>query len=200
MQLKPCTQSSRPWRTRQHGATLLEVLITVLLISFGLLAMAGMQAYSIAVNANSINRGIATAMASEYADMIRANPTAFAVGWYDHNEPYKNSNRAVNALSAANVCVYPNCTPATLAEYEKNMTLVRLKAALPAGDLALVRVTKAGAISSKQADLWVIWMEQELNKEIDADGKSTEKSFDNCPLHVQKQYPLPRCFYMRVSL
>jgi Tfp pilus assembly protein PilW len=33
---------------RQRGATLLEVLVSMLLMSFGMLALAGMQAYSVA--------------------------------------------------------------------------------------------------------------------------------------------------------
>jgi type IV pilus assembly protein PilV len=191
---------SRHQVIQQQGGSLLEVLITVLIVSFGLLSMAGMQAYSVAVNASSTNRAVAVAMATDYADMARANATAFAAGWYDRAANFNGSNRTVTALPANQICAFPACTVTTLADYERNMTLARMKAALPAGDFVMARVVTGGLVSTRQADLWVMWLEQELNTDKDAVGASKEKSQDNCPQHVRTLNPLPRCFYMRVSL
>jgi type IV pilus assembly protein PilV len=199
------TMNRHPFKNRrqgiqQHGGSLLEVLITVLIVSFGLLSMAGMQAYSVAVNASSTNRAVAVAMATDYSDMVRANATAFAAGLYDNAANFTASNRTVTALPANQVCAFPACTVTTLANYERNMTLTRLKAALPAGEFVMTRVVTGGVTSTRQADLWVMWLEQELNTDKDSDGTSKEKSQDNCPQNVRTLNPLPRCFYMRISL
>lgn len=185
---------------RQRGSSLLEILITVLIISFGLLALAGMQAFSVATTSSATNRAIAAAMASDYADLMRANAAGFAIGGYDRAVNFSPNDRTVTALTTGDTCVFPNCTASTLAEFEKKMTLVRLKAALPAGDFGLIRVVTAGVSSPRQADLWIMWTEQQLNTDVDAGGASKEKTFDNCPNAIRSQIPLPRCFYMRVSL
>ncbi|HNV60164.1 MAG TPA: type IV pilus modification protein PilV [Rhodoferax sp.] len=194
------TKNSRGARSREAGASLLEILITILLISFGLLGLAGMQAYSVANNSSSVNRATAIAMASDFADLVRANAAGFAAGGYDRGSNFDKNARTVTALTAGDICAFPTCTTATLSAYELRMTQVRLKAALPAGDFALVRVVSGGVTSTTQADLWIMWVEQKLNTDVDVGGESTEKVYDNCPANVRGMDPLPRCFYMRVSL
>lgn len=65
---------------RECGVTLIEILISILLMSFGLLAMGAMQAWSVAGARSSGHRIAAALMAAEAADLLRANPSAFAAG------------------------------------------------------------------------------------------------------------------------
>jgi type IV pilus assembly protein PilV len=61
---------------RQHkisGFTLIEVLIAMLILSVGLLGLAGFQASSARNNTSAYNRSQATQLAYDLADRIRAN-------------------------------------------------------------------------------------------------------------------------------
>jgi type IV pilus assembly protein PilV len=59
--------------SRSHGFTLLEVLIALLVLSFGLLGLAALQAYSVKANQSANFRSQATALANMMLDNIRAN-------------------------------------------------------------------------------------------------------------------------------
>jgi type IV pilus assembly protein PilV len=59
--------------SRAHGFTLLEVLIALLVLSFGLLGLAALQAYSVKANQSANFRSQATALANMMLDNIRAN-------------------------------------------------------------------------------------------------------------------------------
>ena len=75
--------TSRPSRYRQQGFSLIEVLITVVVTSFGLLGIAGLQLAS--VNASTVASVNTQAMISidEIVGQIRANPNAAKAGEFD---------------------------------------------------------------------------------------------------------------------
>ncbi len=56
-----------------RGFTLLEVLIALLIFSFGMLVLAALQAYSVKANQSAHLRSQATALASMMMDSIRGN-------------------------------------------------------------------------------------------------------------------------------
>ena len=58
---------------RQRGVTLVEVLVTLIVISVGLLGVAALQAISIRDNYSAYLRSQATALADDMIDRIRAN-------------------------------------------------------------------------------------------------------------------------------
>ncbi len=58
---------------RRNGFTLLEVLIALLVFSFGLLGMAGLLAVSVQTNHSAYLRTQATFLAQGMADRMRAN-------------------------------------------------------------------------------------------------------------------------------
>ncbi|BDT72527.1 hypothetical protein os4_20670 [Comamonadaceae bacterium OS-4] len=179
-------------RSNQSGTTLIEILVSILLVSFGLLAMAGMQAYSLAAQKNAANRAIGSMLANELAELIRLNQTAFAAGKYDV------SKLTDAALPAAANCAYPACNTtdvvaaADLADFLK---LVRNQ--LPSGG---VELSRPGG-STSQADLWIVWEEASvLNLTKSGTVTSTEINTDSCSENAKKIDPLPRCFYMKVQL
>lgn len=57
----------------QRGVTLLEVLISVVILSVGLLGLAGLQAVSIRNNTSAYQRSVATMLAYDVIDRIRAD-------------------------------------------------------------------------------------------------------------------------------
>lgn len=182
-------------RTRrlETGSSLIEILVTVVLLSFGMLSLAGMQAFTVASSKNSNNRALAVALAADYADIVRANAAAFSAGNYDKAAAFSSTSISVPTVSAT--CVYPNCTTSQLATYDQALMDARLKANLRAGTFALVRPLEGGVTSTTKGDLWIMWHEQRGTATEDS-----EASFDNCPANIAALRPLPRCFYMRVSL
>lgn len=60
---------------KNAGFTLIEVLIAMLVLAFGLLGLAALQASSLGNNQNAYNRSQATQMAYDLADRMRANFT-----------------------------------------------------------------------------------------------------------------------------
>lgn len=56
-----------------HGFTLLEVLIAMLIFSFGMLGLAALQTYSVKANQSANFRSQATGLAATLLDNVRAN-------------------------------------------------------------------------------------------------------------------------------
>ena len=62
---------------RQSGMTLIEILITVLILAIGLLGLSGLQSTSIKAGLDVAQRSQARWLANDLADRLRANPYAY---------------------------------------------------------------------------------------------------------------------------
>ena len=71
---KPAMKSRHP-HPFQQGVTLLEVLIAIVVLSFGLLGMLGMLMNGLKMTSSSHYRTIAAQQLTAMADMINANPS-----------------------------------------------------------------------------------------------------------------------------
>lgn len=71
------------WRA-QHGFTLIEILVAMVVISLGLLGLAGLQVASLNNNQIAYHRSIASQQADDMADRIRANIDAVRAGNFDN--------------------------------------------------------------------------------------------------------------------
>ena len=67
----------------QAGFTLIEVMIAVLILSIGLLGLAGLQAAALQTNQSAFTRSQATAFAYDLADRMRANMPGVIAGNYN---------------------------------------------------------------------------------------------------------------------
>ncbi|MEO5378648.1 MAG: type IV pilus modification protein PilV [Magnetococcus sp. DMHC-6] len=118
---------------KQYGFSLLEILITLIVLSIGLLGMAGLQGASLRANHGSYLRSQATMMAGDLLDRMRANHLTASAGGYDIS---------FGALGAApNDCqsVGVDCTPLQTAQYDLQQWKNHLSTTLPAGDGAIRR-------------------------------------------------------------
>lgn len=70
-------------RLQQRGATLIEVLITVVVLSVGLVAMATLQLDAIKLNNDALLRSKAVNLANSLIDRARSNPVAARAGGYN---------------------------------------------------------------------------------------------------------------------
>jgi type IV pilus assembly protein PilV len=84
---------------RKHaGFTLIEILITVLVLSIGLLGLAGMQISGLRANMSSEARSKATLLASDIAERMRNNPLGV------QNKNAADDNKYDGITTANEVC------------------------------------------------------------------------------------------------
>ena len=106
----------------QRGVTLLEVLIAILVLSFGLLGMLGMLISGLKMTSSSHYRTIAAQQLTAMADMINANTANFASLY---------APPASSTITAA--CFTSSCTSAQLAPTDYGLWLANLATLLPSG-------------------------------------------------------------------
>lgn len=107
----------------QQGFSLLEVLIAILVFSFGLIGLAGLIIFSISANHVAYLRTQATFLARNMADRMSANPAGL---WGD--------NYNITAILAAGTPVSPcstGCAPAALATHDIEAWSQQLHTFLP---------------------------------------------------------------------
>ncbi|WP_440223494.1 type IV pilus modification protein PilV [Dokdonella sp. MW10] len=92
--------TSRCLRGIARGFTLLEVLIALLIMSFGLLGLAALQVYSVKTNQSAHLRSQATALANMIMDSMRANRGAL-LNYYSDSYPAATCTPGVATASDA---------------------------------------------------------------------------------------------------
>lgn len=108
---------------RQHGFTLIEVLVAILVFAIGLLALAGLQLQTLRYAHSAGLRTIATTQASSLADMVRANKAG----------NYKELGEAEEGESAASCFAAAGCTPQEMARLDVSLWNESNAAVLPGG-------------------------------------------------------------------
>ena len=88
-------------RNSERGATLIEVLVTIIILAIGLLGLAGLQVTSLQSNHSSYYRSQATILAYDISERMRANRTAALAGSYNANFPESSSSHAVSGNLAS---------------------------------------------------------------------------------------------------
>lgn len=123
---------------QQAGFTLLEVMISLVIFSVGMLGLAGIQATSLQSNNIAYMRTIAMQSAYDMADIIRASAD------FDNNvdSTFDNVTTTVGSAPtscAQNVATLPDCSAAQMAAYEIYDWKTNLQNALPSGRGSVVR-------------------------------------------------------------
>ena len=67
------------------GITLIEILVTLVIMSIGLIGLAGLQMYSLQTNNSALMRSQATYLVMDMFDRMRLNREAALNGDYDYN-------------------------------------------------------------------------------------------------------------------
>jgi len=78
MRIMPATKRQHLQNSRLRGFTLIEVLIALVILSVGMLGIAGLYVHSLKAGSTSMLRHNAVTLAGDVADRIRANPRAGA--------------------------------------------------------------------------------------------------------------------------
>jgi type IV pilus assembly protein PilV len=110
--------------SRERGFTMLETLIAIVVVSVGLIAMAALQARSLAEVSISRLRSVSTLHAASLADMMRSNRAGLDAG------VYRTNPSSDDVLSA---CFTTGCTASQVAAAHIAIWRAAIAADLPGG-------------------------------------------------------------------
>lgn len=153
---------------RIRGFTLLEVLIAVLVFSFGLLGAAGLMVLSVRTNHSAYLRTQASFLAQGMADRIRVNLGSTSA----YNGTYDKSSAGTDN------CTNNICTPAQLVVRDKKIWSQQLVDFLPPGATASVDCgTPATSAAHKGVqpfsglcNMTITWTEADLSRGSNVPG------------------------------
>jgi type IV pilus assembly protein PilV len=110
-------------KRKTKGFTMMEVMVSIIIIAIGLLGIAGLQLLAIRNTTGAGLRTVATQLAYDIVDRMRANQQAVIGGYYT----------TLAAPSGSPACYTGTCTPQQLAALDMEVWIKRVQAALPAG-------------------------------------------------------------------
>lgn len=179
-------------RRSQRGASLLEVLITILIMSFGLLGIAGLTVSSLQGAKLAQFQSTALQLANDYSERIRGNITGARNGAYDMTAAYTGATANVWVPQCATLSA---CTAAELASIDQAEWTNELRRRLPGGG---AYVTRDGLA----VDIWIILLEPGLQFDGDSTLSVAFTGGSQCPAAALAGYDgeFPVCMYYRVSI
>ncbi len=145
---------------RERGFSLLEVMIALLVLSFGLLGIAGLQTFSLQFNHQSYERTQATLLITDITERITANPVGAIAGGFNAILP----NAMSPTYASFGGCPASCATTGELVTYD----LFQWKSALEnpkilaQGTGSITRVIDAADAAALIFDISVQWVENGL--------------------------------------
>lgn len=123
-----------PVRNPQHGFTLIEVLIAVLVISIGLLGMAGLQTTGIQQSHNSYLKTQASMLAYDMTDRMRSNLVGVNAGEYDAVDSLNSPvNSTPGCISSGTACSAADTASNDIYEWTHKNASGSIASLLPSG-------------------------------------------------------------------
>lgn len=176
----------------QHGFTLLEILVAIVVLSIGLLGLAGLQAASLNNNQTAYYRSIASQQAYDMADRMRANLGELDKGGVRDGD-YDNLTATMPEDPACIATGTSGCADASDVAITDQFQWLTSTAALLPGGAGTVRCAIGPAAtcvtetpnSNRMFDITVTWTE-----------KGAVFDDPNCPAGTESN---TRCFITRFA-
>lgn len=127
---------------RSAGFTLLEVLVVILVMSIGMLGIAGLQVATSRYKISAWSRASTAVLFSDFADRVRANPDQAGLSYFSDGASTSTSAYTLNAdwstqssatLTVATDCLSTACTAAERAAYDMTIWRQQVRRQLPQG-------------------------------------------------------------------
>jgi type IV pilus assembly protein PilV len=165
---------SCPERKATQGVVLIEALVAILILSFGLLGVAGLQINALAYQKSSWSTHRIAELSIDIAERIRANPAAALAGNYSYTADYATGSAASPTL---NDCRSTGsvCTPAQIASDDITELLIKAQTRLPQGSMQITGNTLAGY------EITAIWRDKDYaTPSVTCSGTPTGTAWRNC--------------------
>lgn len=180
-----------PSLRNQAGASLIEVLVAVLLLSFGMLSLGSMLAYAVQMPKLAAYRAAAANLATGHIERMRANTQGVVNGSYNETMTYNAS------LPTVTPCAYPACDVSAIATLDKNETNQAIRRELPLGGM---RMTCNGACAGLDGNIWVMWQEPSTFAAMNTADSDNCPGSATAPTFTAFVDPKPRCLHVRFKL
>lgn len=169
---------------------MIEALVAILILSFGLLALGSFLTYAVQLPKLSGNRSVAMVAGADLVERMRANSSA-TLNYV--TSTFSATSTIPTSMPSGSTCGFPNCTAATLATQDVATVDFNLKRQLPNGGLT---VTIPDNAAPRIGNVWVIWQEPSNFGTFSTSGS------DVCPAAVAalSLSPAPRCVYIPFRL
>lgn len=112
MNMKNITSRSGVGPRRSRGSTMMEVLVSVFVLSIGVLGVGGLQVTAKRSNFEATQRATAAALAQDIIERMRSNPEELGV-YTD-----AGTGRIIDGATMAVVDCSADCAPTSLAQYD----------------------------------------------------------------------------------
>jgi type IV pilus assembly protein PilV len=162
---------SRRILKQQSGVTLIEVLVSILVLSVGLLGMLGMQAGSMRFEQGAWVRSAVSAAVADFSDGIRMLPNALptevaSVRTYATELAATEDN---DYFVPDKDCNSTNCTPAEFASFQRVSWRRGINGSFPGGVGFIEQAGVAGQLSQTYT-LTIAWADKSL---VGSDGSAS---------------------------
>ena len=145
---------------KQTGATMIEILVTILVLAVGLLGLSATQVMSLKNGNNAHHRYMAALAAHEMAERIRANPDGLELSGY--------SGKTVDGSEASVNCA-TNCNAGAIANLDLYEWGQVISTNLPGGEGEI-------GVAGRTVTLTVTWNEQHTGESRATAAGGTEES------------------------
>ncbi len=188
-------------RRLQHGISLIESLVAIVVMALGILGILGVQLRTLADTQTGVRRAQAIRLIEDLSERMQVSPNslgdmdAYLLGWKSQ-------------LSISTKCETSTCNNTDLANYNVAVWINNVKETLPLGDATIFLSSGETNIKNRrQLGVMISWRENEKKK---SDGstdtaymgifKTADTSGSNgvtCPegsiCHLQYIQPMARC-------
>ena len=152
-------------RRRMRGVSIVEVLVALVIISVGMLGIAGLYLSSLQASRSANLRLQAVNLATDMADLIRANKKGMP-----------NYKATATQKGTAHDCTKTACSPKDLAENDIYNLKIAISAALPANANGTLTYTDVAVVDPKRpppdiCEILITW--REAGSDVDSTYKTT---------------------------
>jgi len=157
-------------RNTQRGFSMIEVLVTLLIISLALLGTAGLQAYSMRLNQGGQFRSLAVFLAADLAERIEANKSSAGAG--DYVVPSTSgADFLASAPTVSTACVTAACPAAALASFDLSQWQNAIATTLPQSSWSVAQVVAGNQNTYTITISWVDRRADATNAATDANSQ-----------------------------
>ena len=117
---------------RQRGATLIEALVSILVLSLGLLGMAGLQLNALSFQKSSWAQHRVSELTTDIVERMQTNPFASQRGQYNYTQTYAISAAANLSSAGCQTATFP-CTAQQIAGDDLSSWMKKAQQTLPGG-------------------------------------------------------------------
>ncbi|MCG8987401.1 type IV pilus modification protein PilV [Delftia acidovorans] len=164
-------------RRNARGLTLVEMMVALVVLSIGLLGVAGLQASTTKYRINTMARASMTGLVFDLSERIRVNADSAGANFLQPGTEKDESlyviasdwaTQQTESITTNKNCVTDICTTAERADYDVKIWRQKLRDSIPQGAAMLSGDRRTGVL------LTLMWFDKELtDKATASDGTST---------------------------